>query len=361
MSEVENRKQDHIRICLEKEVESRSVKSGFDDITLVHKADPELSLDDVELCTTFFGHKFSAPIMISSMTGGSKTSVEINKMLALAAEELKIGIGVGSQRAAIENPELEYTYRVVREYASSAFVIANIGAAQLAKGYGIDEVLKIIDMVDADALAIHFNPLQEAIQGEGDAVFVGVLKKISEICKSVSTPIFVKETGAGISGEVAKAFESAGVKCIDVSGAGGTSWSAVEYYRSKDNSLKKSLGLSFWDWGIPTAISLIEVRNSIAGKVIVSGGIRTGIDIAKGIALGADLAGVALPILKATRKGIEGVKREITRFIEELRVAMFLTGVKNISELRRVPVVITGKVAEWLIARGYDIRKYATR
>ena len=360
---TERRKLSHINICLKNDVQARDVSTGFEDVLLIHKALPGISAKDVDTTTDFFGHRISAPILIESMTGGVKEAAKINAALAEAAEILGLPMGVGSQRAAIEDPSLAYTYKIARERAPNAFLIANLGASQLTSGYGLAEARKAVDMIDANALAFHLNPLQEAVQPEGERNYEGVLPKIEKIADALSIPIIVKETGAGIAAEEAESIEDAGIEGIDVGGAGGTSWAAVEYYRAVElkDRMHERLGKSFWDWGIPTAVSVVETHLSTNLKVIASGGVRTGIDVAKAIALGSDAAGLALPLLKPASDGTEGVVEVLQTLIEELKNAMFLTGSKTIPDLKNSPIVIIGKTAEWLRARGFDIGSYARR
>ena len=360
---IRRRKSDHIRICLNKNVEAKNVTTGFEEIFFIHRALPELNLEKIDLSTEVFGHKFSAPIMISSITGGAEESLKINASIAEAVEDLGLGMGIGSQRAALEDPDLKRTYTIVREKAPSAFLAANIGAPQIIRDYGIEELMEIIDMVSADALIIHLNPLQEAIQPEGEAFYEGALEKISEITEKLDVPVIVKETGAGISSEDAKRLEEAGVAGIDVAGAGGTSWAAVEYYRAhrRKNHFAEEIGLEFWDWGIPTAISVVEAIQSVSIPVIASGGIRSGLEAAKAISLGASLAGFALPVLKPALEGGEKVKEKIEVIIQQFKTAMFLVGADSVKELRRTPLIITGKTAEWLKLRGFNIESYARR
>lgn len=354
--EIEDRKDDHIRICAERDVEAKRITTGFEDVFLIHKAAPEINLRDVRTEVSFLGHKFLAPIIVEAMTGGTERALKINAAIAEAVEELGLGMGVGSQRAAIEKPSLERTYRIVREKAPNAFIVANIGGAQLVTGYGIKEIKLIIDMIGADALVIHLNSLQEIIQPEGEAEYAGIIRKIGEITGKVNVPVIVKETGCGISYEVAGMLERVGVSCIDVAGAGGTSWAAVEYHRAAErgDELGKELGLLLWDWGIPTVVSLIEVVHSVKIPVIASGGIRSGLDVAKAIALGASMAGIARPILLAALKGSEETKRYLRSIVNQLKCAMFLTGSKSIDDLKRAPLVIVGRTAEWLRARGFN-------
>lgn len=353
---TESRKLDHIRICLERDVES-TIPTGFNDITLVHNAVPEINLDEVDVQTSFLGHKLKAPIMVTAMTGGHQEALPINKHIAQAVEALGLAMGVGSQRAAVEDPSLTDSFSVTREHAPTAFLVGNIGAPQLALGWGVDAVKTAIDIIKADALAIHFNATQEAVQPEGEAVFAGVLRSLKTLTNSISTPIIAKETGAGLSQNTAKALENAGVKALDVAGLGGTSWPAVEAERAKpEDTMKATLGRWFTDWGIPTAAATFEVAYFIKKRipVIASGGIRTGIDIAKAIAIGADVAGVALPVLSPAVVNTNAVQLFLENLIQGLKAAMFLVGASNLKELAETPLVISGRTREWLEYRVYE-------
>jgi isopentenyl-diphosphate delta-isomerase len=355
---TEERKLDHIRICLKENVQSRTASTGFEDVHLIHRALPEINLGEVDTSSAILDHSLSAPIIIGAMTGGTSEAAKINAALAEAAEELGIGMGVGSQRAALENQRLTQTYEVARAKAPHIFMMANLGCPQF-----VEEARRAVGMVKADALAVHLNPLQEAVQVEGQTDFKGALNKLRELARALDVPVVVKETGAGIAAEEAEALEDAGVKAIDVSGVGGTSWAAVEYHRAKRSrrGLSERLGLSFWDWGIPTVVSLVEVRSSTRLPVIAGGGIRSGVDVAKALALGADAVSLALPLLKATVGGRKQVLKTLQYIVAELRVAMFLTGARSVQELRAKPVVVTGKTAEWLRARGFTLEGYAKR
>jgi isopentenyl-diphosphate delta-isomerase len=358
------RKADHIRIATTYNVQARKNTTGFEDIYLVHKALPEIDRDKIDLTTEVFNHKFLAPIIVSALTGGTDEAKKINAAIATVVEELGIGMGVGSQRAALEDKRLEKTFAVVRKKAPTAFLVANLGGVQLVKGYGVKEVRRAIEMINADAVAIHLNPLQEAVQPEGETSFQGVLEKIGEIAREIDKPVIVKETGAGIAAEDAKRLETIGVSGIDVGGAGGTSFAAVEFYRAKSerNIYHQRLGDVFWDWGIPTAISLIEVVQTVKIPVIASGGIRSGLDVAKALALGASLTSLAQPILQAAVEGGTKKTREVlTMLIEELKNAMFLVGAENLHQLRKTPLIIVGRTAEWLKLRGFDVESYARR
>jgi len=361
-SGIEKRKADHIEIATKEQVNTvRS--SGFNDVQLVHLALPEVNRADIDLSIDLFGKKMRAPIIIESMTGGTEIAEKINGILATGAENNGLAMGVGSQRAAIEKPELQYTYKVVRKNAPNALIFANIGCPQLIGGYGMKEVKTAIEMIDADAIYIHLNALQESVQVEGETDFLNVLDKIKDIAKGLGIPLLAKETGAGIGKEVAIALEKAGVSGIDVSGVGGTTWSGVEYYRAKakKSRLQMRLGETFWDWGIPTVVSIVEVRASTKVKVIASGGVRNGLHVAKSLSLGADVAGFARPALEAAVKGIEQLEETLTQTIEELRTAVFLTGSKDLKGLKEAPLVISGDSLQWLTQRGFDIQHFAKR
>ncbi len=361
--ETGRRKIDHIRICLDDKAQAKRATSGFEDIQLVHRALPEINKSKIDLSTTFLGKSFKAPIIVGAMTGGTEEATNINANIAEAVEKLGLGMGVGSQRAAIENSTLERTYRVARETAPHAFLIANIGGVQLVHGYGVKEVKRIVEMIDADAVAIHLNALQEAVQPEGQTNFQGILPKIAEIASRLDKPVIVKETGAGISAEDAKALENAGVKAIDVGGVGGTSFAAVEFHRvsKKEGEIQHFIGEALWDWGIPTAVSLIENAQTVKLPLIAAGGIRSGTDIAKALSLNASLASIVQPILQTATKGAAQTEQKLQCLLEELRNVMFLTGVEKIADLANTPAVITGKTAEWLSARGFNLHKYAKR
>ena len=362
-TKTQGRKSDHIKICLEENVHHCHATTGFEDIYFVHKALPEIERSKVNLTTTAFDHKFSVPLMVEAMTGGIVDAMKINAAIASAVEELGLGMGVGSQRAAIEKQSLEKTFAIARKKAPTAFLVANIGGPQLVKGYGVKEAKKAVDMMNADALAIHLNALQEVVQPEGETSFKGVLNKIGEISQALDVPVIVKETGAGVAAEEAKLIASMGVAGIDIAGVGGTSWAAVEYHRAKKkhDELHQGLGNVFWDWGIPTAISLVETSQSVSTTIIASGGIRTGIDVAKALSLGANLAGMAHPILFAATKGPREVRKTLQVTIEGLKNAMFLVGAKSVLDLIEVPLVMTGKTAEWLKMRGFQPEIYARR
>jgi len=350
MSETLKRKIEHIDICLKKDVDAKNVTTGFEDVILVHKSLPQLKLDEISIETNFLGHNFKAPILIDAMSGGPKKASIINSSLAKAAEDLGIGMVVGSQRVAIENKSAEKSFRIVRDCAPTAFIAANIGIYQLRRN-GINAAIKCIDMVNADALVVHLNPLQELLQKEGERDFKNCIKALSQVVSTISKPIIVKETGAGIDPETAKDLEELGIAAINIAGAGGTSWAAVEYYRNlKRDKLLSETAKSFWDWGNPTAFLIYAVSRSVKIPVIASGGIRTGIDIAKSIALGAKMAAIARPLLRDAIMGKDRVKRTLTRIIYELKVAMCLTNSSNLESLRKTKYLIVGRLRDMIKA-----------
>jgi len=361
--QTEERKTEHIRICLEEDVKAKKITTGFDDVFLLHRALPEINQKDINMSTQVFNHKFSAPLIITGITGGTEKALKINASIAAAVEELGIGMGVGSQRAALENPKLERTYSIVRKKAPTAFILANMGAPQIRGENCLSQVKKAVKMVNADALVVHLNPLQEAVQPEGETDYSEVLQKIRELSSSLDVPVIVKETGAGISAEDAKKLVEAGVSGIDVAGAGGTSWAAVEYYRAKQRGdvFGEELGRDLWDWGIPTVVTLVEVAQSVNVPIIASGGVRTGSNVAKALALGAALAGFAAPVLGPSLKDNEEVRRRIELVIRQLKTVMFLVGAPSIDKLKNVPVIVTGRTAEWLRTRGFNLETYARR
>jgi len=322
---IDKRKLDHLRICIEEDVESGD--PGFENIRLEHKALPEVDFDEISMDIDLFGKTLRYPIIIEGMSGGSGRGRKLNRDLARVAQDYGIGFGVGSQRIAIENTNLVDSFQV-RDIAPDIFLIANLGAVQLNYGYSIRECKTAIEMIDADALALHVNPLQEIIQPEGNKNFSNLIEKINSVAKKLEKPLILKCVGSGISYSTAKELK---VSAIDVGGVGGTSWSLIEGYRGK--GIIRDIGREFAGWGIPTVESIIEVKKTNL-PIIASGGIRSGIDAAKAIALGAVCVGIALPILRAwSSNSIKGVKNFLDKFIYELKICMFLTGSKSIKEL----------------------------
>jgi isopentenyl-diphosphate delta-isomerase len=324
---------------------------------------PEVNRDKIDLSTELFGHKVRAPLIIESMTGGTPMAAKINRTLGKVAEKLGIGMGVGSQRAGIEDESLAYTFRAAREAAPTIPLFGNLGCPQIARDDALDRAKKAVDMIGATGLFIHLNALQESVQFEGETDFSSMIERIGHLARELPVPVLVKETGAGISMETARALEQVGVKGINVSGLGGTSWAAVEYYRAREKKygLQMELGKTFWDWGIPTVPSIVEVANSTKLQVFASGGVRNGLHIAKAIALGAHIGGLALPVLKSASSGEKAAVARMSLVIEELKNAMFLTGSRNVEELRKAPLIITGATYEWLTQRGFDLTKYGIR
>lgn len=362
MDGIEKRKQRHIRLSLEENVQA-DVGTGLEDVKLIHRALPEIDLEDVSTGVELFGRRLSAPLIISAITGGIEDAKEINATLASAAEEFGIGIGVGSQRIALENPATEHTFSVVRDRAPSALVIGNLGCPQLSLGWGAPEAQRCVDMIRADALAIHMNPLQEAVQVGGETHYRDILGKVREVVEGVDVPVVMKETGCGVAYEEAVKLEGAGVRGLDVSGVGGTSWAAVEHHIAREVGKRdqEALGEALWNWGIPTAVSVVETSRSTNLRIIASGGIRTGVEMAKTIALGADAVGMARPFLEKAVEGPDALREHIHRILLEFRTVMFLVGARDIEALRRVPVVILGRTAEWLRLRGFNPEEYALR
>jgi isopentenyl-diphosphate Delta-isomerase len=331
------RKADHIRINLEEDVRS-GLNTGLERYRFVHQALPELNLTDLDTSVTWFGKKLQAPLLISSMTGGTEAAAAINHTLAGAAQAAGIAMGLGSQRAAVENAALAPSFQV-RAVAPDILLFANLGAVQFNYGYGVDQCRRAVEMIQADALVLHLNALQEAVQPEGDSNFSGLLAKIEAVCRALPVPVIAKEVGWGISEEAARRLASAGVAAIDVAGAGGTSWSQVEMHRARTESQKR-VAAAFIDWGIPTAEAIRNVRRVAPGlPVIASGGLRDGIDVAKCVALGAGLCGLASPFLKAAALSAEATAEAIAELARELRIAMFAAGAGNIAQLQATPLV----------------------
>ena len=335
---TERRKEEHIDINLEEDVQFPNLTTGFERFRFIHQALPEIDIAEIDTSINVFGKTLQTPVFISSMTGGTEKAQNINRNLAEAAQIRGMAMGLGSQRAAIEDPGLVASYNV-RPIAPDILLFANIGAVQLNYGYTAEHCQRAVDMIEADALILHLNALQEAVQPEGDTNFAELLNKIEAVCKTLQVPVIVKEVGWGISEKTARQLASAGVSAIDVAGSGGTSWSEVEYHRAP-TEFHARVARSFADWGIPTAESIQYVKSATSDMTIfASGGLRDGIDVAKSVALGATLGGFAGAFLKAADKSVEAVldlEQEITK---QLRVAMFCVGTKNLAELQQIPLI----------------------
>lgn len=336
---LSSRKADHIRINMDQDVQS-GLTTGFERYQFVNEALPEINLDDICIHQTLFRKLLRAPLLISSMTGGTEEAAEINHKLAEAAQQTGIAMGVGSQRTALEHPELARSFEI-RRYAPDILLFANLGAVQLNYGYTVEHCQRAVEMIGADALYLHLNAVQEAVQPEGDTHFSGLLEKIELVCRALSVPVIAKEVGWGISDRTAKALANAGVAAIDVAGAGGTSWSQVEMYRAKTPA-QKQIAAAFINWGIPTAESICMVREAVPTMTIfASGGIKGGVDIAKSIALGASLGGLAGVFLKAAAESTETVLETIEEITRELQIIMFAVGAKDLHALQQVPMIRT--------------------
>ncbi len=330
---IDVRKSDHVRINLEQNVRS-GLTNGLERFQLIHEALPELDLEAVDTSVNLFGKQLAAPILISSMTGGTEQTREINRRLAKAAQECKVAMGVGSQRAALEDTRQVPSYAITRQVAPDILLFANLGAVQLNYGYGIDDCRRAVAMLQADALILHLNPLQEAVQAGGDTNFAGLARKIKEISAKLEVPVIVKEVGWGISERSAKILADCVVSVIDVAGAGGTSWSQVEMHRAPDE-FSHQLAASFVDWGISTAESIINVKKSVPNMTIfASGGLRDGLDITKCIALGAALGGMAGPFLKAAAFSEEKVVEMIKLTTQQIKVSMFSAGIVDLKHFQ---------------------------
>jgi isopentenyl-diphosphate delta-isomerase len=336
-AQIGQRKRDHIRINLDEDV-THLATTGLERYRFVHQALPEIDLADIKLDAALLGHPLRAPLLISSMTGGTDQAQQINRRLAEAAQATGIAMGLGSLRALLEQPETIDTYHV-RPWAPDILLLANLGAVQLNYGYDASDCLRAVEMVAADGLILHLNALQEALQPEGDTRWSGLLAKIASVCRALPVPVIAKEVGWGISAKTAQRLADAGVAAIDVAGAGGTSWSQVEMHRAS-SEIDRRIAAHFRDWGIPTAESLVAIRAALPDlPIIASGGLRHGLDVAKVVALGAELAGAAGPFLRAAVRSSEAVHELIQEFTRTLRVAMFAVGARDISSLRSTPPV----------------------
>ena len=337
MESLSNRKDDHITLSLSEDVKGfRS--AGFENYILEHNALPELDFSEIEISARFLGRDVSMPLIISSMTGGGKMSEKINRALAELANDFKIGLSVGSQRCALENKKLQKSFQMVRNYAPNIPILANFGASHLNYGYGIEECAQVIDMVDADALTLHLNPLHEVFQNNGNTNFSQLLTKIEQVCKKVCVPVIIKEIGYGISASVAKRLAEAGVYAVDVAGAGSVSWTEVEKHRSNDVVLRAAAE-SFIDWGIPTTQCIKSISENVRGlRIIASGGVDTGVKIAKAIALGASICGNASEFLRSITESRAKCENYVETLKLELKATMFCVGCRNISELQNAKI-----------------------
>jgi isopentenyl-diphosphate Delta-isomerase len=331
-AETQARKADHLRICLDENVQFAQT-TGLERYRFAHCCLPELSYEAIDLTTQFLGKPLRAPLLISSMTGGTDQAKTINYRLAAIAQQYGLAMGVGSQRVAVETPDVALTF-AIRSIAPEALLFANLGAVQLNYGYGLDQCRKIVDLLEADALILHLNPIQECVQTGGDTNFGGLLEKIAQLCEKLPVPVIAKEVGNGISALIAQKLIAAGVAAIDVAGAGGTSWARVESERAQD-ARQRRLGQTFADWGLPTAECIVGVRAADATiPLIASGGLRNGLDVAKSIALGADLAGLALPFLQAADQSEAALHELMEILIAEVTTALLCTGCQNLAALR---------------------------
>jgi isopentenyl-diphosphate Delta-isomerase len=334
LTQTQNRKDDHIKICLDEKVQALHVTNGLEKYRFEHCCLPELNYQDIDISTTFLGKKLASPILISSMTGGTENAQIINERLALTAQKYKLAMGIGSGRVIIEKPEIAKTFQV-RAIAPDILLLANIGAVQFNYGYGWQQCQQLVETLSADALILHFNPLQECIQPEGDTNFSKLLDKIEKVCLKIRVPVIAKEVGNGISAKMAKKLISVGVNAIDVAGAGGTSWAMVESERA-DNHLQRELGKTFADWGISTADCIKDINHKFPQiPLIASGGIRNGLEIAKLLALGADIIGLAYPFLKTATQSVKAIDKFVELTNAEIKTTLFCTGNKNLNQLKK--------------------------
>lgn len=341
--EINRRKTEHIKLCLTDAVEGVNKTTGLEGIEFIHHALPEINFNKINLKTSFLNKQLNAPFLVSSMTGGSKLAEDINVNLALASEEKGWAIGLGSTRALLESDAYEDSF-LIRKHAPSIPLIANLGAVQLNYGYGVAESKKIVEMTEADSLVLHLNSLQEVVQDEGDLNFEKLLPKIEKLCKNLKVPVGVKEVGFGIDGTVAKQLHDVGIAYIDVAGAGGTSWSQVEKLRSND-PLRKAAAEAFNSWGIPTKDCIVSVRSKLPNvPLVASGGMKTGLDAAKAITIGADIIGFARTLLQAATESVEEVIQTMDQIELEIKMAMFGIGAIDLEALRQTNrVSIMGK------------------
>lgn len=337
LSATQKRKKEHLELCLDPQAVSGPYGTGFDRYYFIHNALPELDLEEIDLNTSFLGKPLKAPLLISSMTGGFDVARKVNRNLARAAQELGLAMGVGSQRVAIEEPKVADSFQV-RKVAPDILLLANLGAVQLNYGYGIKQCRQAVRMIEADGLILHLNVLQEAVQPEGNRNFKGLTAKIGEVCAALEAPVMAKEVGNGISAEAALRLRGAGVRAIDVAGRGGTSWYAVEAKRAARRG--EAAQAAFAGWGIPTEEALVQVRAAVPDlELVASGGIRTGLDIAKAIALGADMAAIGQPLLTPALESSEKVVSFLEGVIREIKIAMLCVGAGDLGVLKKAPLV----------------------
>jgi isopentenyl-diphosphate Delta-isomerase len=357
VEQIKRRKREGIEIPLTENVQGKKNSTYLEYVKLFHNALPEIDYDEIDLSTQFLNKSFSAPLIIDSMTGGTDEAFLINKRLGQIAEKYGLGMGLGSQRAGLKSEKLIESYSIARNVAPNAFLIANIGGAQLSDGLSTVDVIKIIKMIDADALAIHLNPLQELIQPEGEPRFKGILQRISNLVQDIEIPIIVKEVGSGISADVALRLEKSGVRSINVAGSGGTSWAGIEKIRADQHNeyIKSRLGELFWDWGIPTALSILLVSRSVKIPIIASGGLRNGLEIAKCMILGSNLCAMAFPFLKRAAQSEEELEKFTRLILSEIRSTMFLLGTKDIGSLKNTRYILIDKLAS--VLGNYECRR----
>ena len=337
LTKTQKRKKEHLEICLDTESVTSASGTGLNRYRFVHNALPELDIDEIDLSTTFLGKRLQAPILISSMTGGFDLARKVNRNLAAAAQSLGVAMGVGSQRVAVEEPSAAGSFEV-RDVAPDILLFGNLGAVQLNYGYTVEHCRRAVSMIGADALILHLNVLQEAVQPEGNRNFKGLGEKIAAVCRDLEVPVIAKEVGNGISVDAATRLQRAGVKALDVAGYGGTSWSAVEAQRAVKQG--KRPDTAFAAWGIPTEEALVSVRQALPDiQLIASGGVRSGVDIAKAIALGADLGAFGQPLLAAALESSAKVIEFIAGVIHELKVSMLCVGAVDLTALRKAPLV----------------------
>ncbi len=330
---INKRKTEHIQLCLTEQVEGVNKSTGLEGISFIHNALPEINFNEIELATSFLNKELQAPLLVSSMTGGSKLATRINQNLAKAAEKKGWAIALGSTRALLEGDTHQDSF-LIRKQAPTVPLIANLGAVQLNYGYGVEEAQRIVDMTEADSLVLHLNSLQEVFQDEGDLNFKNLLPTIEKVCEGLDVPVGVKEVGFGIDGTIAKKLYDAGISYIDVAGAGGTSWSQVEKLRSNE-PLRKAAAEAFNNWGIPTKDCIVSVRNELEdAPIVASGGMKTGLDAAKAITIGADIIGFARQLLKAATQSEEAVLQQMEQIELELKVTMFGIGAKTLEDLQ---------------------------